>query len=73
MKSLRGHVLAALVLTAVLLLGLMLGAQAEIVDSGTCGTNATWTLDENGLLTISGEGGHVGLLLHLYSLVLEYY
>ena len=60
MESLRGHVLAALVLAAVLLLGLMLGAQAEIVDSGTCGVNGgdnlTWTLDSNGVLTISGTG-----------------
>ena len=29
---------------------------ADITDSGTCGENLTWTLDENGLLTISGEG-----------------
>ena len=29
---------------------------AEIVDSGTCGENVTWRLDENGVLTISGEG-----------------
>jgi len=28
----------------------------SIVDSGTCGENLTWTLDENGLLTISGTG-----------------
>ena len=26
------------------------------VDSGTCGENVTWTLDENGTLTISGTG-----------------
>ena len=24
--------------------------------SGTCGDNLTWTLDEEGLLTISGQG-----------------
>ena len=29
---------------------------AEIVDSGECGENVTWTLDSNGLLTISGTG-----------------
>lgn len=28
----------------------------SIVDSGTCGENLTWTLDENGVLTISGTG-----------------
>lgn len=25
-----------------------------VVDSGTCGENLTWTLDEEGTLTISG-------------------
>ena len=29
---------------------------AEIVDSGTCGKNLTWTLDSAGTLTISGTG-----------------
>lgn len=28
----------------------------SIVDSGACGENLTWTLDSNGLLTISGTG-----------------
>lgn len=28
----------------------------DIVASGTCGENLTWTLDSNGLLTISGNG-----------------
>ena len=28
----------------------------EIVDSGSCGTNITWTLNSNGMLTISGMG-----------------
>ena len=28
----------------------------SIVDSGTCGDNLTWTLDDNGTLTISGTG-----------------
>lgn len=27
-----------------------------VVDSGTCGENLTWTLDKNGVLTISGTG-----------------
>lgn len=38
-----------------------------IVDSGTCGKNGdnlTWTLDEEGTLTISGMGGDEGLLSH---------
>lgn len=29
---------------------------AKIIDRGTCGENATWTLDDQGLLTISGNG-----------------
>ena len=29
---------------------------STIVDSGTCGENATWELDENGKLSISGTG-----------------
>ncbi len=29
---------------------------AEIVESGTCGENLTWTLDDEGVLIISGEG-----------------
>ena len=29
---------------------------ADIVDSGTCGENVTWTLDSDGVLNISGTG-----------------
>ena len=29
---------------------------AEIVASGTCGKNLTWTLSDDGVLTISGDG-----------------
>ena len=29
---------------------------ADVVDSGTCGDQITWTLDRDGVLTISGEG-----------------
>lgn len=39
-----------------LLLVLPLIVNAEIVDSGSCGENVTWTLDDEGLLTISGDG-----------------
>ena len=38
------------------LLMLPMMAGAEIVDSGTCEGNLTWTLDDEGLLTISGTG-----------------
>lgn len=31
-------------------------ATTNIVDSGTCGDNLTWTLDSNGQLTIEGTG-----------------
>ena len=31
-------------------------AAADIVDSGACGENLTWTLDADGVLTISGTG-----------------
>lgn len=31
-------------------------AGSDIIDSGTCGTNLTWTLTSDGLLTISGTG-----------------
>lgn len=30
--------------------------QAEIIDSGTCGTNVNWKLTDDGLLTIFGNG-----------------
>lgn len=39
-----------------LLLVLPLMVNAEIVDSGTCGEGVTWELENNGQLTISGEG-----------------
>lgn len=39
-----------------LLLILPLMAGAEIVDSGTCGDDLTWRLDNDGILTIRGSG-----------------
>ena len=42
---------------ACLLLVVLIPARAEAATaSGTCGDNLTWTLDEGGTLTISGEG-----------------
>ena len=36
---------------------LSLGAHAQtVVKSGTCGENVTWTLDDQGTVTISGSG-----------------
>ena len=45
-------------LAVVLLLSLLpfAASAAEIVEQGTCGDNITWTLDSDGLLTISGTG-----------------
>ena len=48
-----------LVLTLVLSVGSVSAAEPTIVDSGNCGkdgSNVTWTLDNAGLLTISGTG-----------------
>lgn len=33
-----------------------IAAQSDIIDSGSCGKNLTWTLDASGILTISGTG-----------------
>ena len=60
----RGYRFFAVVFAFALVLaaGWMLAApaaRAEIVSSGTCGkdgANVTWTLDDQGLLTISGTG-----------------
>ena len=56
-------ILAAILLLCVALALVGLGItrlnrepSAEIIASGECGENAKWTLDKNGLLTISGTG-----------------
>lgn len=41
---------------AVALVPTMSVGAAEVVDRGTCGDNLTWTLDDEGTLTISGTG-----------------
>lgn len=46
----------ALVLSLMALLSLVLPVAAEEVASGTCGDNLTWTLNDEGTLTISGTG-----------------
>lgn len=50
--------LTAIVLALCLLVTLLpLGARAaETVATGTCGENITWTLTDDGTLTVSGEG-----------------
>ena len=55
MKKLCGALLCLFLLVSALLLTAA-PARAEIVDSGSCGVNLTWTLDDSGLLTISGSG-----------------
>ncbi len=47
--------LIVLFITMILLV-IPLIANAATVDSGSCGTNVTWTLDDTGILTISGTG-----------------
>jgi hypothetical protein len=52
----------ALILTVAVICGAILPSltltarAAEIVDSGDCGANVTWSLDSAGTLTISGSG-----------------
>ncbi|MBQ7647295.1 MAG: leucine-rich repeat protein [Clostridia bacterium] len=48
-------ILALFLLTAVIPFGVM-NASAKVIDSGKCGPKATWQLDDQGTLTISGEG-----------------
>ena len=45
-----------LALAAVFALLTISASAADIVDSGTCGENLTWTLDSDGQLVISGTG-----------------
>ena len=45
---------AALALLLVLALPMLAGA--EIISSGKCGTDATWTLDDKGVMVVSGTG-----------------
>ena len=52
-KRLLSFVLAVLMITSLLPATAL---AANIVDSGTCGAEVTWTLDSDGVLTISGSG-----------------
>ena len=60
MKSIKFLNCLKVLCAAILLVclsGFAMSVQAtEIVDSGTCGENLTWTLDSEGTLTISGKG-----------------
>ncbi|MBQ3055260.1 MAG: leucine-rich repeat domain-containing protein [Oscillospiraceae bacterium] len=44
------------VLVLVLLVSMFPAMTASAVTTGSCGTNATYTIDDNGVLTISGTG-----------------
>ncbi len=46
--------LLAVAVCCLLLVPVEVGAQS--IDSGTCGANVTWTLDDGGTLTVSGTG-----------------
>ncbi|MBQ9879064.1 MAG: leucine-rich repeat protein [Clostridia bacterium] len=52
------HRFISLLLAAAMILCLLPAGTfaADVADSGECGENVTWTLDSNGLLTISGTG-----------------
>ena len=52
----RFAIYLSLLLVVFCLYLLPLEAQAVEAANGTCGDNITWSLDENGLLTISGNG-----------------
>ena len=55
MKRLKQLVILAVILLSLVAV-LAVSASAEIINSGTCGENLTWTLDDAGALTISGTG-----------------
>ena len=55
MKKITNLFAIVLVLVAVIWLG-SAKAEAATVADGTCGENLTWTLDDQGTLTISGTG-----------------
>ena len=48
--------ISLLVVLCLVLSVIPITAYAEIIDSGSCGSDLTWTLDSDGLLTISGTG-----------------
>ena len=60
MKQRRSALAILLVFAMVITLLPTFALAADVVESGTWGDNLTWTLDENGLLTISGEGEMAG-------------
>ena len=55
-KRLLALLLCAVMVCAVFVQALPVASAAEVTDSGNCGENLTWTLNTDGLLTISGTG-----------------
>ncbi len=63
-KVTRGIIAAAValalagapVLPSCILPGISVAVSAETANSGSCGENASWELDSDGTLTISGTG-----------------
>ena len=55
-KRLLALLLCAVMVCAVFVQALPIASAAEVTDSGNCGENLTWTLNTDGLLTISGTG-----------------
>ena len=54
-KRIASLMVALVMMLSVMAVGVATG-HAEIVDSGSCGDNVTYTLDSDGVLTISGTG-----------------
>ena len=71
MKKLLAFVLSVLLVAGVLPLTAYT-AHAAIVDSGECGDNLTWTLDDEGTLTIRGTGS-MNDYSHTYDEYNDYY
>ena len=55
-KRILALLLGVFLLCTFFVQALPIASAAEVTDSGNCGENLTWTLDTDGLLTISGTG-----------------
>ena len=62
-KSLASIVIIIISITILLGIFSFTASATEITASGTCGDNLTWTLDSEGVLTISGSGEMKSYLL----------
>ena len=62
MKKFWTLALTACLFIAVLFVLPVNAQAAEIVDSGTCGDNLTWSLNNGGTLTISGTAARSPIL-----------